>query len=73
MDDNCVYEEYTLILKHELVVGSTTYQMDEPLVIKHIDMALPNAPKPMISNTYLLNEMMDKMKHELLQRAVKND
>lgn len=71
MNDNVAYEEYTLILKHELVSDGKTYQLDEPLIIKHICFASPSIPNPMISSAYSINEMMDRMKHELLQRAVK--
>lgn len=73
MSDNIAYEEYTLVLKHELINGDKTYQFDEPLIIKHISIASPSIPNPMISRTYLLNEMMDKLKYELIQRAANND
>lgn len=73
MSDNIAYEEYSLILKHELINGDKTYQLDEPLIVKYVNFAHLNSQNPMISMTYLLNEMMDKLKHELLQEAMKND
>ena len=73
MSDNLAYEEYVLVLKHELVDGNKTYQLDEPLTIKHINLASPNTPNLMINSTYLLNEMMDKLKHELIRMVMKND
>ena len=67
MSDNIAYEEYTLVLKHELIDGDKTYQLDEPLIVKYVSFASPSIPNPIISNTYLLNEMMDKLKHELIR------
>ena len=76
MSDNIAYEEYRLTLKHEIINGDKTYQLDEPLVVKYMYIAAPNTPTNTglrISHAYLLNEMMEKMKHELIQRAVEND
>ena len=55
-------ETYTLSLKHTISDGTKEFQLDEPIVIKYV--ALLDSG----NSTYMINEMMDRMKHELLSR-----
>ena len=73
MDDKFAYESYTLILKHELFVGDTKYQIDEPLMIRNMTVMSTGNSNPMTRKEYILNNMFDTLKHEFIQRAVKND
>lgn len=55
-------ETYTLVLKHSIWDGEKTYELEEPLIIQTAaELALE---KPI----YVLNEMMDKLKYEVLNR-----
>lgn len=59
------YETYTLILKHSIWDGEQEHELEEPLCVKHIaELTLGNP-------TYLINEMMDRMKCELLKRVAR--
>ena len=71
MDDNITYEEYTLILKHELVNGDKTYQLDEPLMISNVTVMSTNNSNPTNTKEYILNNMFDTLKHEFIRRTVK--
>lgn len=55
-------EEYTLILKHEYVNGDQNYKIDEPIVMK-MCVCLGDG-----STAIDLNRMLDRFKHEVLQR-----
>lgn len=72
MDENIAYEVYTITLKHELVSGDHIYPYGEPLVVKSINVAFPSV-KGMISDAYLLNDMMDKLKHALIEMELRNE
>lgn len=63
MDEKKIaFETYTLVLKHSLWDGEEEHKLEEPIVVKH--MAQLSIENP----TYMINEMMDRMKHELLCR-----
>lgn len=69
MTDFINIERYRLILKHEFLTKDGTQKMDEPLVIEYMipkfsDINYNDRP-------YMLNEMMEKLKFELLERASK--
>lgn len=55
-------ETYTLCLKHTISDGTKEFNLDEPIVIKYV-VLLDNG-----SATYMINEMINRMKHELLSR-----
>lgn len=65
-------EQYTLILKHEAVMGDgEKIQLDPPLVLSHIfDRSLVGSP-------VVLDEMMHRFTQEVMKRAAewegKND
>ena len=59
------YEVYTLTLKHCIGNGEQEHEIEEPLVIKQM------LPLEHISSACILNNMMDRMKDELLSRATK--
>lgn len=58
-------EEYTLILKHEYVVGDNKIQIDEPIIMKMC------ADRSFMSGGINLNAMLDRFTHEVLQRSAK--
>ena len=59
------FEAYTLVLKHSIWDGEKEHEMEEPIAVKcMVETTLGNP-------TYIINEMMDKMKHELLLRCVR--
>ena len=61
--DGVGYEEYRLVLSHDLVIGDTRIKLNDPIVTNYIvlrDYRFPNMV-PM-----LINEMMGKMKDYLL-------
>lgn len=59
------YEAYTLVLKHSIWDGGKEHQLEEPIAVRcMVDVTLGNS-------TNLINEMMDKMKHELLLRCAR--
>ena len=62
-DKKISYEAYTIILKHEVFDGEKYYQLEEPLIIKELSI-IPFSDYSSI----VLNEMMDKLKHELISR-----
>lgn len=70
MDDKFAYESYTLILKHELFVGSEKYQIDEPLMIRNMTVMPTGNSNPMTRKEYILNNMFDTLKHEFIRRTV---
>ncbi len=53
-------ETYTLSLKHSVWDGTKEFQLDEPLVIRYV-VQLETG-----SAVYMINEMIDRMKHEVL-------
>ena len=55
-------ETYTMYLKHSVWDGTKEFQLDEPLVIRYV-VQLETG-----SAVYMINEMMDRMKHEVLSR-----
>ena len=59
------YETCTLILKHSIWDGKQEHELEEPLCVKHMaELTLGNP-------TYMLNDMMDNMKFELLNRVAR--
>ena len=69
MTDYINIERFTLILKHEFITKDHIQKIDEPLIIectmpKFQDNFLRDRP-------YMLNEMMEKLKFELLERAAR--
>lgn len=63
--DSVGYEEYRLVLSHDLVIGDTRIKLNNPIVTKYIvlrDYRFQN----MVPN--LINEMMEKMKNYLLAK-----
>ena len=59
------FEAYTLVLKHSIWDGEEEHELEEPIVIKNMmQLSLGNP-------TYMINEMMEKMKHELLVRCAR--
>ena len=56
------FETYTLVLKHSLWDGEEEHELEEPIVVKHVAQLSLGHP------TYMINEMMDRMKHALLCR-----
>lgn len=58
-----MFEQYTLILKHEAIVDGEKIQMDEPLVLTHM------FDRRFVGSSILLNEMMDRFKAEVLRRS----
>lgn len=59
------YETYTLILKHSIFDGEQEHELDEPLCVKHMaELTLGNP-------TYFINDMMDKLRCELLKRIAR--
>lgn len=61
-DKKLTYETYTIILKHSIFDGEQEHQVEEPLVVKQMTL-LGTVPAG-----YIVNNMMDRMKHELLKR-----
>lgn len=61
-DKKPAYETYTIILKHSIFDGEQEHQVEEPLVVKQMTQ-LGTAPIG-----YVVNDMMERMKHELLKR-----
>ena len=59
------YEVYTIILKHSIFDGEREIQMEEPLVIKHMTLL------GFGHSEYIINDMMERMKCELLKRCVR--
>lgn len=57
------FEAYTLVLKHSIWDGRKEYELEEPIAVRCMVETKFGAP------TYMVNEMMDKMKHELLLRC----
>lgn len=56
------FETYTLILKHSVWDGEEEHELEKPIVVKHM------ANLSLGSSIYMINEMMDKMKYEVLSR-----
>ena len=56
------FETYTLVLKHSVWDGEEEHELEEPIVVKHM------ADLSIGTSTYMINEMMDRMKHEVLSR-----
>lgn len=59
------FEVYTLILKHSIWDGEKEYELGEPIAVKCMVETTSG------NTTYIINEMMDKIKHELLLRCVR--
>lgn len=60
--EKIAFETYTLVLKHSLWDGEEEHELEEPIVVKHMTQVFR------ANSTYMINEMMDRMKHELLYR-----
>ena len=61
---NMCTEEYTLILKHELVYpDDRKIQLDEPCICKSCFIYGQDVPI-----SYIVNEMLEKMKHFVLKK-----
>ena len=59
------FEAYTLVLKHSIWDGGEEHQLEEPIVVRCMVDATFGKP------TIMINEMMEKMKHELLVRCAR--
>ena len=57
-------EQYTLILKHEVIVDDKKIQIDPPLTLTHV------FDRNFVGSSIVLNEMMDRFKDELLRRQI---
>ena len=64
-------EEYTLILKHEMMCKDLTkIQLDEPIVVKYkICVGGPYAVGKVTDASYVVNQMFNRMKDELIRRV----
>lgn len=64
-------EEYTLILKHELMCEDLTkIQLDEPIVVKYkICAGEPYAVGKVTEASYVVNQMLNRMKDELIRKV----
>lgn len=63
--EKIAFETYTLVLKHSILDGEEEHELEEPIVVKHMtQLSIGNS-------TYMINEMMEKMKHELLIRCAR--
>lgn len=60
------FEAYTLVLKHSIWNKGEEHELEEPIAVRCM------YDKTFGNPTYVINEMMDKMKHELLLRCAKN-
>ena len=59
------FEVYTLVLKHSLWDGEKEHELEEPIAVRcMVETTFGNT-------TYTINEMMDKMKRELLLRCAR--
>ena len=65
--DSVGYEEYRLVLSHDLVIGDTRIKLNDPIVTKYIVLRGYRFPNPNMV-PMLINEMMEKMKDYLLGR-----
>ena len=61
-EEKLAYETYTIILKHSIFDGEQEHQVEEPLVIKQLTQL------GTVHAGYIVNDMMERMKHELLKR-----
>lgn len=59
------YEAYTLVLKHSVWDGGIEHMLEEPIAVKCMVEFSHGNP------TILINEMMDKMRCELMNRLVR--
>ncbi len=64
-DRGLTFEAYTLVLKHSIWDGEKEHELEEPIAVRY--MVEPTFGTPI----YMINEMMDKMKHELLLRCAR--
>lgn len=55
-------ETYTLVLYHNILFGGEELKVEDPIAIKYTVQLSEG------SSSYMLNEMMDRMKHEVLSR-----
>ena len=58
------FEAYTLVLKHSFWDGEEEHELEEPIAVRCMVTTFGNP-------TCMINEMMDKMKHELLLRCAR--
>lgn len=66
MDDRrLTFEAYTLVLKHSIWDGGEEHELEEPIAVRCM------YDKTFGNPTIMINEMMDKMKHELLLRCAR--
>ena len=65
--DGVGYEEYRLVLSHDLVIGDTRIKLNDPIVTNYIVLRGYRFPNPNMV-PMLINEMMEKMKDYLLGR-----
>lgn len=66
MDDRrLTFEAYTLVLKHSIWDGGKEYELEEPIAVRCM------VETTFGDQTYIINEMMNKMKHELLIKCAR--
>ena len=59
------YEQYEIVFTHTFCDGKgKRFTCEEPIVVRSFQAALENFPV-----SYLLNEMIEKLREELLRRA----
>lgn len=56
------FEQYTVILKHEITSGMEKIEVEPPLILTH------TFDRRFICSTVSLNELMDRLKEEVLRR-----
>lgn len=57
------FEQYTVILKHEITSGMEKIEVEPPLILTH------TFDRRFIGSTVSLNELMDRLKEEVLKRS----
>ena len=62
IENKLTFETYTLVLYHNILFGEEEQKVEEPIAIKYTVQLNEG------SSSYMINEMMERMKHELLSR-----
>lgn len=63
-----VFEEYTLVLKHEYTVDGKKYQIDRPIYVRYVVQPDLNHP-----NAVVINEMIEKLSNYVLEATCDTD
>lgn len=57
------FEVFTVTLKHSIIYGKEEHEIEDPIIVKYlIDRTFRGG------SSIVINEMMDKLKHELLMK-----